>query len=276
MSAKKKPQGQNTGSDARALGSKHTYKGMDGTMTGFQSADHGMVGTRPGMRPAPQVQVNPAVQGFEQGRKDAAYQQAYDAGRGGGSPAVPTSTKPAAPAPIRSAMNSYQPPTGRRPGDSPKWDAKPAAAPAGAVPVTTGPVAKPALINPSGAKIAGIVEGNGINRLTGKPFGWRPGDPEPKSDPTQMALNAAKVQAKGSGPVLNGGMSPAIVAATSQAAGRVASTLRTPPAVATAEPVKKASTWQPGATEAAASVAAKAKKTSNAPVADIPSANANG
>ena len=46
------------------------------------------------------------------------------------------------------------------------------------------------LINPSGAKIPGILApdqqtgpGPKINRLTGKPFGWRPGDPEPKAAP---------------------------------------------------------------------------------------------
>ena len=290
---------QPTTSDALALASKHTYKGMNGRLTGFRSADQGMIGSKPADGKSvnlrdykyPGSRPEPVEQAYQQGKMDSARLDAYNKGRGvnpnpalpspvpsggtanppsqstptapattptpksapalpspvpsGGTANPPSQSTPTAPAttptpksapalpspvpsggtatpaqaPLRSAMASYSPPVGALPGDSPKWDAKPAAAPA----------AKPALVNPSGGNIAGIVApslqsgGVRINRLTGKPFGWRPGDAEPT--PAMLAASKAvnpSIAAPGKSQIVAGPPAPAIATPSSQSPAMIA------------------------------------------------------
>ena len=134
----------------------------------------------------PSVQ-NAALAGQAAGQQASAYAAGILKGKGQiqspANPADQPGTAPSTP-PLRSAMSNYQDPglgsMAPKATDSPVWDQKPAT--------------PPPLVNASGAKIAGIVapdQQSGsvtINRLTGKPFGWRPGDPDPTT--SQMAAAA--------------------------------------------------------------------------------------
>lgn len=164
----------------KAAGGSKIHYGMDGRPIAFTSAEGGVVRagsgqqastpqsestwtpSTPASRPAWGGNSNPMGGSYQQDRFNDLYQAGVDT----------TTAKRQAEADAK-AMN-------RRWKEAPKVD-------------------QSKLINPSGAAIPGIPApdqqtgpGPKINRLTGKPFGWRPGDPEPAAAPTPPPAATAK------------------------------------------------------------------------------------